>query len=52
VRELAEAAPDAISAAAAEPDVRALGRPFPGKLVDLIAERARRCGALVSENPA
>ena len=52
VRELAAAAPAAFSAAAAEPDVRALGRPFPGKLVDLIAERARRCGALVSENPA
>ena len=52
VRELAAAAPDALSAAAAESDVKALARPFPAKLVDLVAERARRCGALVSANPA
>jgi hypothetical protein len=48
VRELAAAAPAAFSAAAAEPDVKALGRPFPAKLVDIVAERARRCGGLVS----
>jgi serine/threonine-protein kinase HipA len=48
VRELAEAAPDAFSAAAAESDVKALARPFPAKLVDIVAERARRCAALVS----
>jgi serine/threonine-protein kinase HipA len=52
VRELAAAAPDAFSAAAAEPDVKALARPFPAKLVDLVAERAQRCSALVSANPA
>ena len=52
VRELAAAAPDAVSAAAAEPDVQALGRPLPAKLIGLLAERARRCGALVSSHPA
>jgi serine/threonine-protein kinase HipA len=52
VRELAAAAPDALSAAAAEPDVQALGRPLPAKLIDLIAERARRCGALVATSSA
>ena len=48
VRELAAGSPDALSAAAAEPDVKALARPLPAKLVDLVAERARRCGALVA----
>jgi len=52
VRELAAAAPDALSAAAAEPDVKALVRPLPARLIDLVAERARRCSALVSANPA
>ena len=51
VRELGEAAPDAFSAAAAEPDVKGLARPFPTKLVDIVADRARRCGAQVSANP-
>jgi serine/threonine-protein kinase HipA len=50
VRELATAAPDALSAAASEPDVKALARPLPAKLVDLVAERARRCSELVSAN--
>jgi serine/threonine-protein kinase HipA len=52
VRELAATAPDAVSAAAAEPDVKALARPLSAKLVDLIAERARRCSALISANSA
>ena len=47
VRELAAVAPDAFSAAAAEPPVKTLGRPLSAKLVDLVAERARRCGELV-----
>jgi len=46
VRALAATAPDAFSAA--EHDVKALARPFSAKLVDLVAERARRCGALVT----
>jgi hypothetical protein len=52
LRELSAAAPDALSAAAGEPDVKALGRSISAKLVDLVAERARRCGALVSANSA
>ena len=48
VRALAATAPDAFSAAAAEPDVKALARPFQAKIVDLVAERARRCGSVVS----
>jgi hypothetical protein len=51
VRELVAAAPVAFSAAAAEPDVKALARPFPTKLVNIVADRARRCGALVSASP-
>jgi serine/threonine-protein kinase HipA len=52
VRVLAAATPDALSAAAAVPAVKALARPLPAKLVDLVAERARRCGALVLANLA
>ena len=51
VRELAVAAPDAFSAAAAQPAVKSLARPLSAKLVDLVADRARRCGELVSEPP-
>jgi len=47
VRELASAAPDAFSSAAAEPDVQSLDRPFTTKLIDLIADRARRCLELI-----
>lgn len=43
VRELASAAPDAFSAAAGAPEVEALASDLPGRLVDLIAERATRC---------
>lgn len=48
VRELAVVAPDALSSAAADPAVRVLARPLSTKLVDLVAERARRCGELVA----
>ncbi len=47
VRELAAAAPDAFADAAATAQVVALGRPTPARLVDLAAERSRRCAALV-----
>lgn len=43
VRALAEAAPDAFSEAASTPEVEALGSNLPAKLLDLIADRARRC---------
>jgi len=44
---LAEQAPDAFAEAAAAPDVAALDRPLPGRLVDLVAERAERCKAIL-----
>ena len=47
VRELAAVAPAAFADASAAPEVVALGRKTPAKLVDLVAERARRCAALV-----
>lgn len=43
VRMLAERAPDAFRDAAGEADVRALRRPLPDRLVDLVADRALRC---------
>jgi serine/threonine-protein kinase HipA len=49
VRELAAAAPDAFSAASVQPAVKSLARPLPGKLVDLVAERSRRCGELLAD---
>jgi serine/threonine-protein kinase HipA len=39
VPELAERAPDAFRDAADEPDVVALGRPLPSRLVDLVRDR-------------
>lgn len=43
VRELATVVPHAFADAAGDADVKALDRPLPGKLVDLIADRADRC---------
>ncbi len=43
VRELTEAAPDAFDAAAGTSEVEALESDLPARLVDLIAERSRRC---------
>lgn len=43
VRGLAEVAPDAFSEAASTPAVEALASDLPARLVDLIADRARRC---------
>lgn len=48
VRELAAIAPDVFADAAAEPAVTALGSPLPAQLLDLIADRARRCDALLA----
>ena len=43
VRELAEVAPDAFSAAAAAPEIKALASDLPSRLVDVISARSRRC---------
>ncbi|MGC1513224.1 MAG: type II toxin-antitoxin system HipA family toxin [Acidimicrobiales bacterium] len=43
VRELAAATPQAFADAANAADIKALDRPLPGRLVDLIADRAERC---------
>lgn len=43
VRELGRVAPDAFADAAKAPDVEALGRGLPDRLVGLVGERARRC---------
>ena len=47
VRELASLAPDAFADAASESDIVGLARPMPGRLVDLIADRAARCKSLI-----
>jgi serine/threonine-protein kinase HipA len=43
VHELAALVPDTFADAVAAPAVVALGRPLPARLLDLIADRARRC---------
>jgi serine/threonine-protein kinase HipA len=43
VHELAGVAPDALADAAKAPEVAALERELPGRLVDLLSERVRRC---------
>ncbi|MGH7687312.1 MAG: type II toxin-antitoxin system HipA family toxin [Candidatus Dormibacteria bacterium] len=43
VRELASSLPQALSEAAGAPEVRALTRSLPAKLVDLVADRTARC---------
>lgn len=47
VRELAVIAPDAFADAAAAPAVTELANALPARLVDLVADRARRCRDLV-----
>jgi len=47
VLELGALAPYAFADAANQPDIVALKRPMPGKLVDLVAERANRCMRLI-----
>jgi serine/threonine-protein kinase HipA len=48
VRELAVRAPDAFAAAAATAEVEALDRALPARLLDLVAQRARRCRRLLA----
>lgn len=45
------AAPDVFADAATEPDVLALDRPLPLRLVDLVADRAQRCLAVLPAPP-
>ena len=47
ILELGARAPEAFAEAANEPDVVALGRPMPVRLVDLVADRAARCSRLI-----
>ena len=47
VRVLAAKAPDVFADAAKAPDVEALDRPLPTRLVDLVADRSERCSQLV-----
>ncbi len=47
VRELASVIPDAFAEAAGTPDVLALDRPLPSKLVGLVADRTSRCLSMV-----
>jgi len=45
--ELARRAPDAFAEAAADPDVATLNRPLPDRLVSLVADRVKRCLAIL-----
>jgi serine/threonine-protein kinase HipA len=47
VRKLTGRVAEAFAEAAADPDVVALGRDIPGRLVDIIADRAARCRQLI-----
>lgn len=47
VRELAAVTPQAFADAANAADIKALDRPLPGRLVDLIADRSDRCMRLL-----
>ena len=49
-RELARIAPDAFADAVSAPDVVALQRELPGRLLDLVADRARRSLELLTEH--
>jgi serine/threonine-protein kinase HipA len=49
---LAERAPDAFADAANAPEVTALDRPLPTRLVDLVADRVRRCLAVIPTDRA
>src|SRR5262249_22143224 len=42
-RELVDNASDAFASAADDESTRRLGSPLPGRLVDLVSQRARRC---------
>jgi hypothetical protein len=51
-RELAEIAPDAFADAVRAPEVVALRRELPGRLLELVADRARRCLELLAKTPS
>jgi serine/threonine-protein kinase HipA len=46
-RELARVAPDAFADASKSPDITALERELPGRLLDIVADRVARCTKLV-----
>lgn len=46
-RALLEAIPDAFAAVSSTEEVRRLGSDLPGRLTDLVAERAKRCTRLL-----
>lgn len=48
MRELAAIVPDAFADAAAEPAVAELDSALPRRLLDLVADRARRCDTLLA----
>jgi serine/threonine-protein kinase HipA len=48
-RELARITPDAFADAASAPEVEALQRDLPGQLLQLVADRARRCHELLDD---
>jgi serine/threonine-protein kinase HipA len=52
VRELTGTVVDAFCRAASEPDVVALHRDLPSRLVQIIAERATRCARVIDADPA
>ncbi len=47
--ELARRTPDAFAESAATPEVRALQRQLPKRLIDLVADRAKRCLEILGE---
>jgi len=52
VAELASRAPDAFAEAAATPTVESLERPLPRRLAELVADRVKRCEALLRPHSA
>lgn len=50
VLELIDRAPDAFAEVASAPEVQTLERPLPGRLVDAVAGRAKRCAQQVADS--
>jgi serine/threonine-protein kinase HipA len=51
-RELAAVTPEAFAAAVGAPEVRSLNRDLPARLLDLVADRARRCLEILTPTSA
>jgi serine/threonine-protein kinase HipA len=51
VRELAAVAPDAFADASKSPDIAALERDLPGRLLELVTDRVARCSKLIETAP-